>query len=109
MIIGKNAEGLSARLAADVEDIRGEAEGGLGDDDEFEDAEAGSDDKLYGWAAEHDIEIPQDMEATPLKEDPGEGQDDGYFVAPVRGVPPIQHCTETERLCVGSFCLFFLK
>ena len=35
MIIGKNAEGLSARLATDVEDISGEAEGGRGDDDKF--------------------------------------------------------------------------
>lgn len=35
MIIGKNAEGLSTRLATDVEDIRGEAEGGRGDDDKF--------------------------------------------------------------------------
>ena len=33
MIAGKKAEGLSAGLAADVEDIGGEAEGGWGDDD----------------------------------------------------------------------------
>ena len=58
-------------LATDVEDISGEAEGGRGDDDEFEDAKAGSDDKGCGWAAEDDIEIPRVMDATPLKEDPG--------------------------------------
>ena len=91
MIIGKNAEGLSARLATDVEDIRGEAEGGRGDDDKFQDAKAGSDDKGYGWAAEDDIEIPRVMDATPLKEDPGQGQGYGYFVAPVCVVPPYQH------------------
>merc|ERR1711971_467244 len=33
MIAGKKAEGLSAGLAADAEDIGGEAEGGWGDDD----------------------------------------------------------------------------
>ena len=53
MIIGKIIEGLSARLAADVEDIGGEDEGGWGDNDlklddeddmgdEFKDAEADS-------------------------------------------------------------------
>ena len=77
MIAGKDAEGLSARLAADVEDIGGDAEGGWGDDDlklddmgdEFKDAEAGSDAKGDGWAAEDDSEIPPDMEVTPVKED----------------------------------------
>ena len=34
-----------------------------------------------GWAAEDNIEIPPDAEATPIKEDPADGQDDGYFVA----------------------------
>ena len=80
MIAGKKAEGLSAGLAATVEDIGGEAEGGWGDDDlkldddddmgdEFKDAEAGSDAKGDGWAAEDDSEIPPDMEVTPVKED----------------------------------------
>ena len=86
MIASKKAEGLYAGLTA--EDIGGEAEGGWGDDDDvlnvdddmgddFKDAEAGSD------AIEDDIEIPADMEATPIKEDPSGGQDDGYFVVPV--------------------------
>merc|ERR1711971_965717 len=114
MIAGKKAEGLSAGLAADVEDIGagGEAEGGWGDDDlklddeddmgdEFKDAEAGSDAEGDGWAAEDDIEIPPDMEATPVKEDQGqEGQDDGYFVAPVRGAPPTQHWCNNSQLPV---------
>merc|ERR550532_1358249 len=111
MIAGKKAEGLSAGLAADVEDIGGEAEGGWGDDDlkldddddmgdEFKDAEAGSDAEGDGWAAEDDIEIPPDMEATPVKQDPAEGQDDGYFVAPVRGAPPTQHWCNNSQLPV---------
>ena len=106
MIIGQITESLFARLAADVEDIGGEDEGGWGDNDlklddeddmgdEFKDADADSNAKGDGWAAEDDIEISQDMEATPVKEDPGEGQDDRYFVAPVGGGPP---GTETERL-----------
>ena len=64
MIAGKKAEGLSAGLAADVEDIGGEAEGGWGDEadlgldedgegrDEFEDAEAG-DEEGDGGAQRH--------------------------------------------------------
>jgi len=111
MIAGKKAEGLSAGLAADAEDIGGEAEGGWGDDDlklddeddmgdEFKDAEAGSDAEGDGWAAEDDIEIPPDMEATPVKEDQAEGQDDGYFVAPVRGAPPTQHWCSNSQLPV---------
>merc|ERR1719500_1460941 len=111
IIAGKKAEGLSAGLAADVEDIGGEAEGGWGDDDlklddeddmgdEFKDAEAGSDAEGDGWAAEDDIEIPPDMEATPVKEDQAEGQDDGYFVAPVRGAPPTQHWCSNSQLPV---------
>ena len=86
MIASKKAEGLSAGLAA--EDIGGEAEGGWGDDDDvlnddddmgddFKDAEAGSVAEGDGWGAEDDIEIPADMEATPIKEDPSGGQDDG--------------------------------
>ena len=111
MIAGKKAEGLSAGLAADVEDIGGETEGGWGDDDlklddeddmgdEFKDAEAGSDAEGDGWVAEDDIEIPPDMEATPVKEDVSGGQDDGYFVAPVRGAPPTQHWCSNSQLPV---------
>ena len=110
MIASKKAEGLAAGLAA--EDLGGEAEGGWGDDDlklddeddvgdDFKDAEEGSDAEGDGWAAEDDIEIPPDMEATPVKEDAGAvGGDDGYFVAPVRGVPPTQHWCNNSSLPV---------
>merc|ERR1719361_3306276 len=109
MIASKKAEGLAAGLAA--EDLGGDAEGGWGDDDlklddeedggdEFKDAEAGSDAEGDGWAAEDDIEIPPDMEATPVKEDVSGGQDDGYFVAPVRGAPPTQHWCSNSQLPV---------
>merc|ERR1719245_1066228 len=109
MIASKKAEGLAAGLAA--EDLGADAEGGWGDDDDvlnddddmgddFKDAEAGSDAEGDGWAAEDDIEIPADMEATPIKEDPSGGQDDGYFVAPVRGVPPTQHWCNNSSLPV---------
>lgn len=69
--------------------------------DEFKDAEAGSDAEGDGWAAEDDIEIP-DMEGLLLwfKEDQAEGQDDGYFVAPVRGAPPTQHWCSNSQLPV---------
>ena len=77
-----------------MEGIWGEAEGGRGDDDLKLDDE--DDEFKDGCDAKGDG-------------DPGEGQDNEYFVAPVRGVPPIQHCTETERLYVGSSCLFFFK
>ena len=108
MIASKKAEGLAAGLAA--EDLGGDAEGGWGDDDlklddeedggdEFRDAENGSDAEGDGWAAEDDIEIPPELEATPVKEDAG-GQDDGYFVAPVRGVPPTQHWCNNSSLPV---------
>ena len=109
MIACKKAEGLYAGLTA--EDIGGEAEGGWGDDDDvlnvdddmgddFKDAEAGSDAEGDGWGAEDDIEIPADMEATPIKEDPSGGQDDGYFVVPVRGVSPTQHWCNNSSLPV---------
>ena len=109
MIASKKAEGLYAGLTA--EDIGGEAEGGWGDDDDvlnvdddmgddFKDAEAGSDAEGDGWGAEDDIEIPADMEATPIKEDPSRGQDDGYFVVPVRGVSPTQHWCNNSSLPV---------
>ena len=110
MIASKKAEGLAAGLAA--EDLGADAEGGWGDDDlklddeddvgdEFKDAEDGSDAEGDGWAAEDDIEIPPDMEATPVKEESGAGQgDDGYFVAPVRGVPPTQHWCNNSSLPV---------
>ena len=53
-----------------------EAEGGRGDDDLKLDDE--DDEFKDGYDAKGDG-------------DPGEGQDNEYFVAPVRGVPPIQH------------------
>ena len=108
MIASKKAEGLAAGLAA--EDLGGEAEGGWGDDDlklddeedagdEFRDAEEGSVGEGDGWAADDDLEIPPELEATPVKDDAG-GQDDGYFVAPVRGVPPTQHWCNNSALPV---------
>ena len=109
MIASKKAEGLSAGLVA--EDIGADAEGGWGDDDlklddeddvgdDFKDAEGGSDAEGDGWAADDDdLEIPPELQATPVKEDVG-GQDDGYFVAPVRGVPPTQHWCNNSSLPV---------
>jgi len=109
MIASKKAEGLSAGLVA--EDIGAEGEGGWGDDDlklddeddvgdDFKDAEEGSDAEGDGWAADDDdLEIPPELQATPVKEDVG-GQDDGYFVAPVRGVPPTQHWCNNSSLPV---------
>ncbi len=90
-----------------MEDIGGEDEGGWGDNDlklddeddmgdELKDDDADSNAKGDGWAAEDDIEISQDMEATPVKEDPGEGQNDRYFVAPVGGGRPALRQSDYE-------------
>merc|ERR1712013_629332 len=54
-----------------------------------------------GWAAEDDIELPPDLDlvASP-KDTSAQGTDDGYFVAPVRGVPPTQHWCNNSSLPV---------
>ena len=103
MIAGKKSEGVSAGLVA--EDDGGKAEG-LGDDDlglddedgdeEFKDAEddGGEGD---GWAAEEDIELLPDLDlVTSPKASDSPATDDGYFVAPVHGVPPtLQWCNNS--------------
>ena len=104
MMTAKKSEGIAAGLA--VEDD-GEAEGewgeeadlGLDDDgevkDDFQDAEAG-DEEGDGWAPdEDDLELPADLEPVPVAAGDGE---DGYFVAPTRGVPPTQHWTNNSSL-----------
>ena len=107
MIAGKKSEGVAAGLVA--EDDGGEAEGwgdddlGLDDEDggdEFKDAED-DDGEGDGWAAEDDIELPPDLDlvASP-KDTSAQGTDDGYFVAPVRGVPPTQHWCNNSSLPV---------
>merc|ERR1719427_486777 len=98
MIAGKKAEGVSAGLVAEDDGEEGDAWGdddlGLDDEDggeEFKDAEddGGEGD---GWAAEdEDLELPSDLDASSPSEAPA--ADDGYFVAPTRGVPPTQHWT----------------
>merc|ERR550519_2204978 len=104
----RKQEGVAAGLAAEDMD---EAEGGWGDEadlgldddgegkDEFEDAEGG-DEEGDGWAPdEDDLELPADLE---VSTDAGgaEGEEDGYFVAPTRGVPPTQHWTNNSVLPV---------
>ena len=112
MIAGKRAEGsgsgVSAALAA--EDVGAEAEGAWGDDDdlgldgdgdgdEFKDAED-DDGEGDGWAAEdEDLDLPADLELAPTAGD-GPAADDGYFVAPTRGVPVTQHWTNNSSLAV---------
>ena len=106
MIAGKKSEGVAAGLVA--EDDGGEAEGwgdddlGLDDEDggdEFKDAE--DEGEGDGWAAEDDIELPPDLDlVTSPKDTSAQGTDDGYFVAPVRGVPPTQHWCNNSSLPV---------
>lgn len=98
---------MSAVLAAEDD---GETEGGWGDDadigldedgdgDEFKDAEeeGGEGD---GWAAEDEDLVLPDLEASADPADSGPQADDGYFVAPTRGVPPTQHWTNNSTLPV---------
>jgi coatomer protein complex subunit alpha (xenin) len=108
MMASRKAEGVAAGLAADDDD--GIADGGWGDeadlgldedgdvkDDEFKDAKEEGDGD--GWAPDDDdLELPADLEPTPA-ETGGEGED-GYFVAPTRGVPPNQHWTNNSALPV---------
>merc|ERR1712142_741768 len=106
MIAGKKSEGVAAGLVA--EDDGGEAEGwgdddlGLDDEDggdEFKDAE--DEGEGDGWAAEDDIELPPDLDlVSSPKDTAGQATDDGYFVAPVRGVPPTQHWCNNSSLPV---------
>ena len=106
MMAGKKAEGVAAGLVADDDDEA--AEGGWGDDadlgldedgedkDDFKDAEGEDDVEGDGWAPdEDDLDLPADLE-TPVAETPG--GEDGYFVAPTRGVPPTQHWTNNSAL-----------
>merc|ERR1712042_80444 len=105
MIAGKKSEGVAAGLVAEDD---GEAEGwgdddlGLDDEDggdEFKDAE--DDGEGDGWAAEDDIELPPDLDlVSSPKDTAGQATDDGYFVAPVRGVPPTQHWCNNSSLPV---------
>jgi len=107
MIAGKKSEGVAAGLVAEDD---GEAAEGWGDDDlgldeddagdEFKDAED-EDGEGDGWAAEDDIELPPDLDtvSSPNK-DTEASTDDGYFVAPVRGVPPTQHWCNNSSLPV---------
>merc|ERR1719225_1885136 len=86
-------------------DIGEAAEGAWGDDDLKLSGDEGdddfADDEEAGWGVEDDLEIPEEMQATPVKgEDSAAGQDDGYFVAPVRGVPPTQHWCNNSSLPV---------
>ena len=86
MMASKKAEGLSAGLAADGDmDIGEAAEGAWGDDDlklsgdegddDFADAKEAGSDEEGGWGVEDDLEIPEEMQATPVKgEDPAAGQ-----------------------------------
>jgi len=110
MMASRKAEGVASGLAAADDDLGGEADGAWGDDadplmdedgeikdDEFEDAkeEAGDGD---GWAPDDDdLDLPPDLEPTPAEA--GESED-GYFVAPTRGVPPTQHWTNNSTLPV---------
>jgi len=108
MIAGKKAEGVSAGLVAEDD---GEEGAGWGDDDlGLDDDEEGGDDfkdaeddggEGDGWAAEDDIELPPDLDlvSSPTA-DESQGTDDGYFVAPVRGVPPTQHWCNNSSLAV---------
>merc|ERR1719456_122354 len=67
--------------------------------DEFKDAE--DDGEGDGWAAEDDIELPPDLDlVSSPKDTAGQATDDGYFVAPVRGVPPTQHWCNNSSLPV---------
>jgi coatomer protein complex subunit alpha (xenin) len=114
IIAGKRAEGagpVGGALAADSEDVGGEAEGAWGDDDdlglegdgdEFKDAEGGEGGEGDGWAAEdEDLELPSDLDTSAATgADSGPSADDGYFVAPVRGAPPAQHWTNNSQLAV---------
>ena len=56
-----------------------------------------------GWDAEDDLELPADVEVSASA-----GGDDGYFVAPTRGISVPQHWTNNSKLAVdhvlaGSF------
>ena len=107
MIAGKKSEGVAAGIVSEDD---GEAAESWGDDDlgldeddagdEFKDAED-EDGEGDGWAAEDDIELPPDLDtvSSPNK-DTEASTDDGYFVAPVRGVPPTQHWCNNSSLPV---------
>jgi len=108
-IISGKKDGVSAALGladdAETEEVGGawgdDDDLGLGSDDEnvdeFKDAEAGEGD---GWAPEdEDLELPDDLEMPTSPKDDGVA-DDGYFVAPTRGVPPTQHWTNNSVLPV---------
>jgi len=108
-IIAGKKDGVSAALGL-ADDAGDEEVGGAwGDDDdlglgsgdeegdEFKDAEPGEGD---GWAPEDDdLELPEDLEMPTSPKDEGVA-DDGYFVAPTRGVPPTQHWTNNSTLPV---------
>merc|ERR1719356_319410 len=79
IIAGKKSEGVAAGLVAEEDD------GAEGD----------------GWAAEDDIELPPDLDlVSSPKDSSGPATDDGYFVAPVRGLPPTTHWCNNSSLPV---------
>lgn len=99
---------MAAGLAAEDDDDA--AEGGWGDDadlgldedgedkDEFKDAEDNEDGEGDGWAPDEDeLDLPDDLEVPDASAAAGGGEE-GYFVAPVRGVPPTQHWTNNSTL-----------
>jgi len=116
MMAGKKADGVAAGLMADDDtEAAGGAEGGWGDDadlmmddddakDEFHDPEgAAADEEGDGWAPEDDdLELPADLDvsgaAAAASAGGGDAGEDGYFVAPTRGVPATQHWTNNSGL-----------
>jgi len=116
MMAGKKADGVAAGLMADDDtETAGGAEGGWGDDadlmmddddakDEFHDPEGvAPDEEGDGWAPEDDdLELPADLDvsgaAAAASAGGGDAGEDGYFVAPTRGVPATQHWTNNSGL-----------
>jgi len=112
MMASKKAEGVAAGLMADDDVDVAEAGGAWGDDDdvmlddddakdEFHDPDGGGDEEGDGWAPEDDdLELPADLDVSQSAAAAGgEGsEEDGYFVAPTRGVPPSQHWTNNSSL-----------